>query len=99
MYMNKSTWGQQPFLRAGWYEVANREIIIQELCLLTKNLTIGKTTKIQKSIQAILKEWVLWLVKRVHLSCEQPKCTNYQSLITCTVYVKGRKYKICKETK
>ena len=98
-HMNKGPGGQQPFLRAGWYEAANGEIITQELCLLTENPTTGKSTKVQKGIQAILEERGLWPVKGVRLSCEQPKCTNCQTLSTCTVCVKGRKCEACKETK
>ncbi len=98
-HMNKGLGGQQPFLRAGWYEAANGEIITQELCLLTENPITCKATKVQKGIQAILEERGLWPVKGVRLSCEQPKYTNCQSLSTCTVCVKGRKCEACKETK
>ena len=40
------------------------------MCLLTKNLTISKLTKVYKRIQAILEEQELWLVKKVCLLFE-----------------------------
>ena len=97
--MNKRPRGQQLFLRPGWYKSTDGEIIIQDMCSLSKNLTTGKSSKVQKGIQAILVERGLWPVKRVRLSCDQPKCANYQSFATCTVCVKGHKYNFCKETK
>ncbi len=66
---------------------------------LVENLTNGQSQKIQKEVQAILDEQGLWPTKGVHLSCDQPKCANCQTLATCMVYVKGRKCDLCKETK
>lgn len=50
MYINKGPRDKQTFLQAEGYKMANGEIIIQELCLLTKNCTNGKSTKVQKTI-------------------------------------------------
>ena len=97
--MNKRLGGQQPFLRPGWYKVTDGKIIIQDMCLLSENPTIGQSSKVQKKIKANLVERRLWPVKGVRLSYNQSKCANCQSFATCTVYVKGHKCDLCKETK
>ena len=98
-HMNKGPGGQQPFLRPGWYKATNGEIITQDICSLSENLTTGQSSNVQKGIQAILVERGLWPVKGVRLSCDQPKCANCQSLATYTLCVKGNKCDLCKETK
>lgn len=50
MHINKGPRNQQFFLQIEWYKAANKKIITQKLCLLTKNLTIDKLIKIQKRI-------------------------------------------------
>lgn len=45
-HMNKGPGGQQPFLRAGWYQNI----------ILVENPTNGQSQKIQKVVQAILDE-------------------------------------------
>ena len=55
-HINKGPVGQQPFLHASWYKGVDGEIIIQEMCLSSKNPATGQSTKIQKRIQTILDE-------------------------------------------
>ena len=98
-HMNKGPGGQQSFLRAGWYQNIDGEIITQEMHTLVDNPTNGQSQKIQKGVQAILDERGLWLAKGVCLSCDQPKCANCQTLATCMACVKGRKCDPCKKTK
>ena len=69
------------------------------MCLSSENPATDQSIKIQKGIQTILDERELWLIKGVRLSYKQPKCTNYQSLSTCTIYVKGQRCEPCKEVK
>ena len=98
-HINKRLGEQQPFLKLGWYKTTDGEIIIQDICSLSQNPRTGQSSKVQKEIQAILVEQGLWPTKRVRLFCDQPKCTNCQSLATCIVFVKGYKCDLCKKTK
>ena len=97
--MNKGSSGQQAFLRSGWYEGQNGEIITQVMCLLQTNSATGQSALVQKGIQAVLVERGLWPPGGVRLECEKPKCATCQLLTTCTVCVKGRKCDSCKEAK
>ena len=80
MHVNKGPGGQQPFLRAGWYQSTDGEIVTQEMHTLIENPSNGQSQKIQKGAQAILDERGLWPAKGVRLSCDQPKCANCQTL-------------------
>ena len=89
-YINKRSDGQQPFLHTSWYRKVEGEIIIEEMCLSSKNPGTSQSTKIQKKIQTILDKYRLWPIKRGWISYKQPKYTNCQSFIICTIYVKDQ---------
>lgn len=40
-YINKGPGSQQTFLYTGWYKKVNEKIILQEMCLLSRNYAIG----------------------------------------------------------
>ena len=58
--MNKYSGGQQSFLRPGWYERVNRDIISQEMSLAMQNPETGQLSQFQKGIQTVLVERGLW---------------------------------------
>lgn len=64
-----------------------------------ENSSIGRLNQVQKRIQVILVEQRLWLVKKVCLSCDQPKYGNGQNVATYTLFIKGNKCKIRKKAK
>ena len=55
-HMNKGPGGQQLFLRAGWYQNIDGEIITQEMHTLVKNPTNSQSQEIQTGVQGILDE-------------------------------------------
>ncbi len=97
--MNKRPGGQQLFLRAGWYISPNGDLIIQDISTTTINSATGKSTTVQKKIQAILVERGLWPSERVRLVFDKLKCTTCQALSICGICVTGRKCNSCKEAK
>ncbi len=74
-------------------------MIVQEMSTVITDPLTGQSTTIQKSIQAVLVEQGLWPQREVRLECEKPKCTNCQTLTICRIYVRGRKFDSCKETR
>ncbi len=73
---NKGPGCQQIFLQAGWYTAPNRELIIQDMSTITINFANGKSTAVQKIIQAILVERKLWPSEDVRLVWDTLKCTT-----------------------
>ena len=78
---------------------SNQEMVIQEMSTVITDSLNGQSTTIQKGIHAVLVERGLWPQGGVQLKCEKPKCTNCQTLTTCCICVRGRKYDSCKETR
>ena len=78
---------------------SNQEMVFQEMSTVITDPLIGRSTTIQKGIQAVLDEQGLYPQGGVQLECEKPKCTNFQTLTTCRICIRGRKFDSCKETR
>ncbi len=72
---------------------------MQDMSTTIINSATGKSTTIQKGIQAILVERGLWPPKEVRLVYDTLKCTACQTLSTCGICLRGRKCNSCKEAK
>lgn len=76
---------------------SNQKMVVQEMLTVITDPLTGLLTTIQKDIQAVLVEQRLWPQGRVWLKCEKPKCTNYQTFITCCIYIRNQKCDFYKE--
>ena len=65
----------------------------------TTNPPTGKSTKVQKEIQAILVKRRLWPKGGVRLVCDTLKCSTCQAFSICGICVHGKKYNSSKEAK
>lgn len=57
---------------------------------LKLGIITNKLLYIQKKIQIILKKRDFWPNSSLRLSCEKWKSSNYQAMINCKLYIKGK---------
>ena len=94
--MNKSTGGQQKFLRDGWYINSEGNTIRQEMSFLNpSSVSDQPLLKVQKGVQMVLEERSLWPKNSLKLSCEKLKCSNCQAISSCKLCVKGKRCELC----
>ena len=98
-HMDKGPGGQQLFLWPGWYTNQKGELIRQDISTVTMDFVTGKSSTIQKEIQAILIEKGLLLQSEIWLVCKMVKCIICQSFGTSGICVCGQKCDLCKEAK
>lgn len=96
--MNKSTRGQQPFLRDGWFEKDNQRYP-QPINFLKQDPLSGQVITTQKRIQMILEERSLWPAEGLNLICPTPGCPACQLMTKCKACIKRSRCASCMEKK